>query len=144
MKRCYIAGPISGLPVEVFTANFNEGKEIVTQIGFTPVCPTDLPHIHDKSWESHMKEDLTALLTCDCIFLLRGWQKSRGARIEAQLAKQLGMDAIEQEVLDEAERVSSSPEAARQYLESQGYDVDAVVSRGMEMIRGLLNKRDAQ
>lgn len=42
-----------------------------------------------------MRRGLRQLLTCDTIALLPGWQNSRGATIEHQLATGLGMTVIE-------------------------------------------------
>jgi len=38
-----------------------------------------------------MKEDLKALLDCDGIYMLRGWEQSKGAKIEYELAMNLGI-----------------------------------------------------
>mgnify|MGYP003555439623 CR=1 FL=1 len=49
----------------------------------------NLPHSHDKTWASYMREDLKAMLECDSIFMLPGWENSQGAKIEHRLATQL-------------------------------------------------------
>jgi hypothetical protein len=41
-----------------------------------------------------MKEDISALLTCDAIYLLKNWGDSRGARIERAIALELGIKII--------------------------------------------------
>jgi hypothetical protein len=86
-QKCYIAGKIGGLPEEEYTAKFNKAKEEVAAIGFEPVSPLDLPHKHDKSWESYMKEDLIVMLQCQAIYLLDNWTTSPGATYEANIAK---------------------------------------------------------
>ena len=45
----------------------------------------------DAPWVDHMREDIRALMLCDEIHLLPGWQNSRGARIELDLAVALGL-----------------------------------------------------
>ena len=55
--------------------------------GVTEVInPCNLPHDHDKTWESYMVECLNSIDTVDAIFLLRGWQASVGARLEYKYA----------------------------------------------------------
>jgi hypothetical protein len=90
-KLCYIAGKIGDLPVNEYTANFENAKNVVSEMGYKPIAPTDLPHDHDRSWDSYMKEDLTAMLKCDAVYALKNWTKSPGARIEVGLAFQLGL-----------------------------------------------------
>jgi len=92
--KAYISGKITGLSIEDARKNFEQGKSAVEKLGFIPVSPMDLPHNHDQTWESYMKEDLTALLECQAIYTLPNWEDSRGAKIEVELAKQLGIHVI--------------------------------------------------
>jgi len=96
MKKCYISGKITGLPESEYKANFEQAKKEVSELGLVPVSPVDLPHNHERTWISYMKEDLTAFLTCDCIYLLENWESSKGAVIEFHLAVQLGLETIYQ------------------------------------------------
>jgi hypothetical protein len=43
------------------------------------------------TWPEYLRRDLQALLTCDGIYMIRGWQNSKGARLERNVAKRLGM-----------------------------------------------------
>ena len=43
-----------------------------------------------------MRTDLLALLSCDVIYLLRGWERSKGAGVELAVAQACGMQVIEQ------------------------------------------------
>lgn len=43
-----------------------------------------------------MKEDICRLTLCDSIFMLKGWWRSKGARLERHIAKVLGMKIIYQ------------------------------------------------
>lgn len=38
-----------------------------------------------------MRSDLRALLDCDAIYMLPGWSRSRGARLEARVARACGL-----------------------------------------------------
>lgn len=93
-RKAYIAGKIGFLPTEVYNANFENAERKVRELGFVPVNPVKLPHDHDKSWGSYMKEDLSALLKCDVVFAQRNWTDSKGASIEVNLAIALNIPVI--------------------------------------------------
>ena len=44
----------------------------------------------------YMKEDLIALLQCDCVYAMRNWRLSPGACIEIELAVRVGINIIHQ------------------------------------------------
>jgi hypothetical protein len=90
-KKCYIAGPITGLPREQYMKAFEDAEAEVRALGLEPVNPTKLPHDHPKEWAEFMREDLRALTECGHIYMLRGWLRSNGARFEYSTAKALGM-----------------------------------------------------
>lgn len=96
MKRIYIAGKIGDLPIEEYTKLFSEAKAEVVHLGYLPITPLDLPHTHDKSWTSYMKEDVTEMLKCDAVYCLRNWRHSPGATIEIDIALKLGLEIIQQ------------------------------------------------
>jgi hypothetical protein len=94
MKIVYISGRITGLPESEAIENFNKAETALLEKGYTVVNPIKINHDHDKTWESYMKEDIKAMCSCDCIYMIDGWEQSRGAKIEYQLAKDLGMELI--------------------------------------------------
>jgi hypothetical protein len=95
-KRCYIAGKISDLPETEWRANFEQAKVEVLAMGYEPVSPVDLDHCHDNSWLNCVRVDLTAMLTCNILFAQHNWSVSKGATIEVELARSLGLIIIEQ------------------------------------------------
>lgn len=48
------------------------------------------PYVEGKVWRDYMKEDIVLMMGCDVIFLLKGWRRSKGARLERLIAKVLG------------------------------------------------------
>jgi nucleoside 2-deoxyribosyltransferase len=90
--KIYLSGPITG--VENYMEIFNRHEAALKETGHEVINPAKLNHDHDKSWTSYMKEDIRALLDCDVIALIPGWEESRGARIECGIAKRLGMDLL--------------------------------------------------
>lgn len=92
--KVYISGKITGLETSVYESNFQKAEDLLKKFGFEPINPVKLTHDHDKSWLSFMRVDLKALLDCDAIYMLDNWEESKGAKIEYDLAKQLGINEI--------------------------------------------------
>jgi hypothetical protein len=94
MKRIYLSGPISGLPLEEAQQNFAEAQSSLEGAlpGVEIVNPMVAnPHVEGKSWEQYMVEDLELLRGCDFICMLPGWEFSKGARLELEEAVRLDL-----------------------------------------------------
>jgi hypothetical protein len=90
--KVYIAGPMSGYEEFNFPA-FNRAEELLREsYGYKYVInPAKLHPTTDLPWIEFLKQDLRELITCDAVFLLKGWEKSRGATLEAFVAYILGL-----------------------------------------------------
>jgi hypothetical protein len=100
-KTAYLCGPITGLPnnnKEAFEKAFQKwGK-----LGYFVINPHDLCEglvsthkgTAEELWRNCMKRDISIMVRCDAVVLLDGWNNSRGATIERNLAQQLGIDCI--------------------------------------------------
>lgn len=90
-KRIYISGAITGTPD--YMERFAEAEKNLTETGYEVVNPAkvnaQLPE--STSYEDHMKMSICMLETCDYIYMLRGWQSSKGANIEFCKSKELNM-----------------------------------------------------
>lgn len=104
MKRIYIAGPISALTHEEMVLNtkrFDEAEELWRRLGYEPLNPVAQVG-HDvraedfqmRPWDNYLREDLKLLVTADSIYMMRGWQKSKGAQLEHHIARALGFNII--------------------------------------------------
>ena len=91
--RCYIAGPMTGLPDFNFPAFHAKAAELRAS-GMEVVNPAELNPDAVKSWKQCMKEDIRELVNCDVICPLPGWEKSRGASLEMKIAKELGIGVV--------------------------------------------------
>ena len=60
-------------------------------IGLDAVNPAELNPESGMPWAWYLRRDLAALLGCDAVALLPGWQDSKGACLERHVAEQLGM-----------------------------------------------------
>jgi hypothetical protein len=70
---------------------FEKAEQHLKAKGREVVNPTKLPHKHDKTWQSYMREDIKALVECEAVYMLKGFGASRGALLEMELALALGM-----------------------------------------------------
>lgn len=95
LKRIYIAGPMSGLPDFNYPAFHTEAARL-RALGFHVESPAENPK--QESWEAYMKQSIRQMLTCDAVFLMTGWEASRGAGIEYRLAVTVGMEIVYPEV----------------------------------------------
>ena len=81
-RRIYISGPITG--TDDYTERFARAESELTMEGYSVVNPArvnaQLPA--DTTYEEYMKMFFTMLDMCGCIYMLDGWQKSRGANRE--------------------------------------------------------------
>lgn len=96
-SKLFISGPISGLPYKEAAIRFNEYALLAHQIGFEPVNPIRLCD-YSWPWWRCMVVCLWHLLWCDAVLMLRGWDMSRGARIEHKVSEILGKVIMYEEV----------------------------------------------
>jgi len=87
----YIAGKITGMEDEARHL-FDIAERGIRKLGYRVINPMELPHDHDKSWSSYMRECIKDLVDCDSIFLIQNWKESPGAKVEFQIATSLAMN----------------------------------------------------
>lgn len=85
----YLSGPISGRQEDDARDHFSFVENLVQTESTTIMNPMDFPK--RDSWEDYMKLGLKGLVGSDCIVMLQGWQKSRGASLERSVAFELGI-----------------------------------------------------
>ncbi len=85
-KRVYISGPITGvIEAEEY---FREAEQKIEAAGFLAINPCTLINGGGKlTWEDYIDMDLAILKKCNCIYMLNGWQNSRGATLEKEFAE---------------------------------------------------------
>lgn len=95
----YISGPMTGLP-NLNTEAFNHAEEKLRRAGWSDIRnPARLAvnEYENLPRSLYLRSDLRQLLDCQAIFLLRGWQKSRGARLEVLIADEVGIRRVYEE-----------------------------------------------
>ncbi|MDR3266236.1 MAG: DUF4406 domain-containing protein [Tannerella sp.] len=119
MKKIYISGKISGLPIDEVEAKFEEAEAKLKAEGYEVVCPLKNEINEDVRWETYMKMDIIMLMGCDAIYMLSDWENSRGASLEKQIAECTGKDVIYQIV----PKFQELKQAISEVFEMSFYDI---------------------
>lgn len=80
--RIYISGAITG--TEDFRERFLEAEKELIAAGYDTVNPARLNDIMPKNatYDEYMKMSFELLGMCDAIYMLKGWEESKGANRE--------------------------------------------------------------
>lgn len=100
--RIYISGPITGRDwFESFYA-FGDAERRIIKEGHEAINPMAIS-LYGLSWDLYMRlaTEIIGSGEVDGIVMLRGWEKSKGAVIEYQWAKSMGIPIGFQSVMDE-------------------------------------------
>lgn len=66
-------------------------------MGFAPVNPFDNGVPDGAHWRVHMRADIALLVQCDLIYMLRGRELSKGAKLEHDVATSCGINVLKYE-----------------------------------------------
>jgi hypothetical protein len=104
--KVYISGAISGQPLADAADRFAAAASRLATAGHVPVNPFMVPPHAGCScpgavnaagagggheWSCYLRGDLAAMLDCDAILMLPGWESSHGARLELMVASAVGL-----------------------------------------------------
>ena len=89
MKRIYLSGPMKALN---FYSSFKTEADRLRGLGYEVVNPAEEPVY--AGYRESTRKDLKALLDCDTLALLDGWEQSSRALFEMNVAHHVGMDIV--------------------------------------------------
>lgn len=89
--KIYIAGKVTGLKIEDVTEKFKSVQKELEADGYEVVNPIEVVQDPNTSWKNAMKLCIAALVQCNSIYLLPCWEDSKGAQVEYNLAKAIGL-----------------------------------------------------
>lgn len=101
--KIYCSGPIAGY-LQRNEPDFRATEQALTLLGHDAVVPLDIaPFTHvppcpvgyasagGHSSACYLRSDLVVLLMCEAIYMMAGWQQSRGASLEHRVAVECGL-----------------------------------------------------
>lgn len=91
-KKVYISGPIAGYELEERRLAFLKVQHMLEEKGFEPVNPFDNGVPEDAHWRQHMRADIAMLIQCDYIYMMPGWELSKGCKLELDVASSCGIE----------------------------------------------------
>lgn len=101
-KTIYISGKITG--TEDYEERFSKAEMELRLRGFNVLNPVKAGKWLERylapkfpTWVEYMKQDLKSMMAADCIYMLKGYRESKGARLELFLAKTLKYEIIYEE-----------------------------------------------
>lgn len=90
--KIYIAGKITGLPLEECKQKFAAAEARLREIGANPVNPFKLGIPETASSLEALPHCAKAIRHCKAMFMLSDWELSFGARAEHRMAQQWKLD----------------------------------------------------
>lgn len=93
-RMVYLSGPMTGCDSLNFPAFHAEAKRL-RGLGYEVVNPAELNPIPGTPWHACLRADLKALLDCDAIVMLPGWEGSAGAHLEMHVAHRVGLEILQ-------------------------------------------------
>ena len=104
-KKIYISGPITG--TKDYMSRFSTAHLSLARQGYSVVNPAmvsaKLPE--DTTYDEYMAMSFAMLDMCDSIYMLDGWENSKGAKMEYERALKNGLNIIYQTMPEWQKRI---------------------------------------
>jgi len=99
--RFFVSGPVSG-KTDHNREEFKKAERLLQSQGRASCTPFAIPEPrlteHTESdeavWRYYMRHCIREICLCDGLYMLPGWQNSKGALIEHRLARELGLQIL--------------------------------------------------
>lgn len=108
--KVYISGPITD--TDDYIERFDKAQKYLESLGCSVINPalvnSNLPD--DTTYDQYMKMSIAMLEMCDAIYLLHGYEKSRGANLELWKARKLGIQVLREDTPADMYPVTLTPD----------------------------------
>lgn len=101
--KVYISIPITGHDIEQVEASIIFASAVLEKKGHTPVSPLDVSPDPSADYAEHMGNDIAALLECDAVLFMDGYETSKGCRLEHAAAEIYGKQILYEPFLKQKE-----------------------------------------
>lgn len=92
--KVYISGAIAHYDMNERKEAFANAEMRLQSMGFNPVNPFKNGLPDEAHWREHMRADIRLLLDCEFIYMLQGWELSKGAKLELDVASSCGIKVL--------------------------------------------------
>ena len=86
--KVYISGPMTGIENDNYPAFFDMAEHLCV-LGFEPINPA--AQVQRITWDQYMRQDIKLLMDADMMVMLPGWELSKGAIIEKNVAESINI-----------------------------------------------------
>lgn len=104
-KKVYISGPITG--TKDYMSRFSTAHLSLARQGYSVVNPAMVNAMlpEDTTYDEYMAMSFAMLDMCDSVYMLDGWEKSKGAKMEYERALKNGLNIIYQTMPEWKQRI---------------------------------------
>ena len=92
--KVYISGAIAHYNIDERKGAFLDAENRLRAMGFVLVNPFKNGLPDEAHWREHMRADIRLLLDCNFIYMLQGWELSKGAKLELDVASSCGIKVL--------------------------------------------------
>ena len=89
-KHLFISGPMLGHE-DFNSAAFHEAAHLLGAAGYQVTNPANNSQASGERWKDRLRAEVKEMMDCDGVVILEGWQWSRVANAQINLAHALGM-----------------------------------------------------
>ena len=115
-KIVYLSGKITDNPD--YKKDFASAELFLLQMGYMVVNPARLDEVaKELTYEQYMQICYRLIDIADIIFMVSGWQKSKGANAELSYAKSLGKKVMYQDYYAPFRKIGGNDESVEDNIE---------------------------
>ena len=127
--KVYCSGPMRNHPKHNFAA-FDALRDKLVDLGHQVISPADMDRAsgfhatdhdgYDFDIRKALQRDIDAMLSCEAVVLMRGWETSKGATAEVAYARCVGMRILDADTLEDSKATVIATQMYRNWFDKVG------------------------